>query len=429
MVRRVLQPSLSMLRAGHLLSLAILPLLGGSCRRSTSTAEQALEATDAGAAAGRGTTVWSRVFRAGNEGEAPDPGALVPGPAGDLWMAGVFTSPMVLLGETVLSDASDGNVFVARLDPTGAPRWVARAGCSGFVGLSVGAGGEALVTCGSTTTAHLVGLVKLDASGARLWQKDVVTILEPEPTWIRDAAPDGAGGVLLLGTTEQAIRVGSSIVRGGCFVARVDASGEEQWATRVGITSQREGFRIAVDGTGQAVVGEGSADGLSIFLAKVDTSGNQLWGRYLPRHAEFVTFVGLGADARGDILLSGVGGIHVPGEGLIGTREREPWIAKLDPSRHPLWQSLGVAGRVVADADSNVLFVGDDVVGKLGAASGARLWQWSPEVTGTARIGAAAVDGVGRLIVAGRLSGSVDLGNGPLDCGPGRALFLVALAP
>jgi hypothetical protein len=44
----------------------------------------------------RAAVVWSRVFTSSSQGNVPEVRDLLPGPGGDLWMAGTFAAPLQL---------------------------------------------------------------------------------------------------------------------------------------------------------------------------------------------------------------------------------------------------------------------------------------------------------------------------------------------
>jgi hypothetical protein len=414
--------------AGLLIVGGLMVSVCGSCRSTrTASAEETLDGVDAGAPVGAGALAFWRVFRPTGEGDTASVmvGAVAVGHGGDIWIAGNFTG-VLQVGDTTLHGASG---FVTRLGPTGNPRWSTSLGHSWVTGLALDVEGAAIVGCPPSTGNHVVSLVKLDADGRQLWHKEPFSITASDYKSLDDTAADGAGGILLLGTTMDGIlRAGPSTVHGGyasTFLIRVGGDGEAQWATRTGIASQEERFRLAVDGAGNAFIGQGNADGKNIFLAKVDHSGAVLWGSWLP--GGNVQFSGVGMDAQGNILLSGSGRLVVRGLGAVDEPGRA-WIAKLAPTRAPLWHALGAAERLMADSDGNVLVANDRFAGKL-SASGAWLWKWSPQTIGDAHIRGAAVDSAGRLIIAGSFQGSVDFGGGPVQTGAGGALFVAGLAP
>lgn len=405
---------------------ALMVCVQSSCGSSpTVTAQQAFDEADAGATVKAGSIVFSRIFRPVGEGASVGVGAVSAGNDGDLWIAGNFAGALPL-GDTTLRG---GGGFVTRLDPTGAPRWSTSLGSAWRIGLAVDAEGAAIVACPAATRHRFLSVVKLSAQGDRLWQKEPFSLVDSDYTTFDDSAADNSGGILFLGTMMGGVlRAGPSRVGGGyqvTFLVRVGGDGEAKWATRTGTATQEERFRLAVGQDGNVIVGQGSADLKSIFLANVDASGVVQWGTWLP--GSNVRFSAIGLDSQGNTLLAGVGRLVVRGLGVIDEPGRA-WIAKLAPTRAPLWHTLGRAEHVFADREANVLFASDDTAGKLGP-SGDQLWRWSPEASGGAHIHAAAVDPDGRLIVAGSFQGRIDLGSGPVESGTGGAMFVVALAP
>jgi hypothetical protein len=159
------------------------------------------------------------------------------------------------------------------------------------------------------------------------------------------------------------------------------------------------------------------------------------------RHVRLNTYDGAG-DSLGYRLVHGSGIIHAsslaagPGDEILlsGTAAAEPgsppsslpgaWLMKLDASGNRLWVTPMDAGKVALDGAGNAYDVTGTSVTKLDP-TGVVLWRWSARTTGGAGVGAVAVDPTGHLVVAGTFSGTYDFGDGPVDSGPGAALFVM----
>jgi hypothetical protein len=333
-----------------------------------------------------------------------------------------------LLDDATLS-GTGGGVFVARLDPSGSPRWAARLDGPYYLGIAVDAGGSALVACARSARAPSVTVAKLDASGNALWQKDVLQMVARSDGYesVTAAAGDSAGGLLLTGALQGTMQVGSAMLRAvgtATFTARIDESGNPDWGIAVGPGADMNPIEMALDSAGNAIIGEASTTGGPIRLARVTTHGSVTWRAALHNRSTYAFLSSIAVDSRGNTLLCGRGDIVdlTPAEAQQGW-----WIAKLDPSGQPLWQMPG-SGRLTADRADDVFYVTDRSATKLDP-SGALVWKWAPVVTGGSRLGAIAVTPAGELLVAGYFQGSMDFGSGPVDSGSQSALFLAALAP
>jgi hypothetical protein len=210
-------------------------------------------------------------------------GGLAVGPGGDLWIAGSFGASLPV-GDTALTSVGSQDIFVARLDPTGNPRWSARVGgpeYDAYKGLALDAEGNAILAYRNNPTS----LAKLDPTGNVLWQKVILQAVpaahDPPLEEVEAAASDGAGGMLLVNRSEGTVQVGSSVMHGlNRRLLRVDANGEVQWSTwagQGGYQSPDRAIGIAVDGMGRAIVGQDNVDGKAPRLDRYDRTGARLW--------------------------------------------------------------------------------------------------------------------------------------------------------
>lgn len=363
--------------------------------------------------------IWSHTFPGAG---AASPGTIAVGPDGDLWLAGTFIPPLSI-GDSTLSGDGGAHVFVARLDASANPRWAAPVGCAGYVGIALDADGNALV-------ATPCGLFKLDPKGRQLWQEGVLPTVDHDG-WMKlhAAAPDGAGGILLMGRLDGTIQAGTSMLRGSTstFLARFDGNGAPRWAVNVGPGADMDPVQMASDGAGNVVIGTHSTTGQYIRLAKVDPSG-AVHGRGIVRAvSDYVQFGAIAMNRRGDVVLSGGGRIVLSDGNPVGA-DRKPWIVRLASSGDDFWPQPAPVGLLANDAAGDVLFTSGSSVGKLDS-SGAAIWSYAPAITGGANLGAMTVTPAGRLVIAGTFSGSYDFGGGPVESGAGGALFVAGLAP
>ena len=171
--------------------------------------------------------------------------------AGNTWLVGGTTSSEWAFGGYDTSYGGEEDGFVAKVDPRGELEWV------GYLGGS-------------------------------------------DRDYAQGVAVDDDGNVWITGRTESAgwVAGGHQIVHGGgadAFVVKLDSEGELLWSSYLGGSSQDDGFDVAFDADGNAVVvGDtassgwvsggynlsqgGTGDG---FVAKLSPNGTHLWSSYV----------------------------------------------------------------------------------------------------------------------------------------------------
>jgi hypothetical protein len=280
--------------------------------------------------------------------------------AGNSYVTGSFENT-IRFGSTVLSSEwSNGkpscDVFVAKLDSAGRWTWAVSGGGSFF------------------------------ARGA-------------------DVAVDAAGNCYVLGSFEDTVRLGSTVLSSkwsegkperDAFVAKLDSTGRWLWATAVGSDILSWGGGISADGAGNCYItgtlGEeltlGSTtltpkggDHEDVLVARLDSAGKWLWAVSVGGTSWDRAGQGIAVDAEGAATITG----QFRGEVRFGA-------TTLDAS-------LGVFG------DFTDLFVA-----KLDSTG---TWRWARSLGGighTARGEDIAVDSAGNSYVTGRFSGEVTIG-------------------
>ena len=281
---------------------------------------------------------------------------------GNLYVTGQFGNTTTF-GSHTLTANGYGDIFVAKLDPSGNWLWAVNAGGNredlGY-GIAVDDAGNACVTGYFKDTATF-GSHTLTASG----NTDIfVAKIDPSGNWLMAVkaggtsgdegygiAVDGGENAYVTGRFEGTATFGSHTLTSDgdrdIFAAKLDPSGNWLWAVKAGGDSSYErGQDIAVDGVGNAFVtgrfygtatfgshtltASGNTD---IFAAKLDPSGNWLWA---------VKAGGTDIDYGYGIALDGTGNIYVTGE-FFGTATfgshtltasvgSDIFVAKLDPS-------------------------------------------------------------------------------------------------
>jgi hypothetical protein len=150
---------------------------------------------------------------------------------------------------------------------------------------------------------------------------------------------DNAGNLFVAGSTSGSYDAASP--NGGALLATYDAYGAQRWVRQIGARSDLA-TAVAVDSKGNVFVG-GRADkypvdfprqAYSIFIAKYDKSGAQLWLRgFGSQSTEYVR--ALSVDADGNVVAVGytAGNLFRP----VAGGGSDFFVMKLDPAGNLLW--------------------------------------------------------------------------------------------
>ncbi len=268
--------------------------------------------------------VWSTLFGGSGveEAEAGASGGLAIDAAGNVYVAGITTSPdLPVLGGFDMSHNGSEDVYVAKFDASGAVLlWCSYLGGSGrdnVFGMSLDSGGNILLTGGTLSINFpiLAGLgnspappptmnvffSKVSASGATLEWSSVFTGVGRG----HRIAVDSAGNVYVVGQTDSSgfpVVGGFQTSYGGgsadAFLAKLNPSGTTVlWSTYLGGTGSDTNAVFSVRGDGSIYFGmetsspnlptvgpfdmtlSGSHDG---FVARIDPVGSSIaWSSYL----------------------------------------------------------------------------------------------------------------------------------------------------
>ena len=219
--------------------------------------------------------------------------------AGNSYVTGTFAYTATF-GSYSLTSSGDADIFVAKMDATGNWLWVTQAGGGTSVsrgyGITIDDAGNSYVT-GFFYDTIIFGSYSLTSSG----MEDIfVAKMDGGGNWQWAAKAGGtdcdygkaitiddAGNSYVTGSFYGTAIFGSySLNGGGGFVAKMDATGNWQWATQAGGT----GYGITIDNavnnyvTGYfyetstfgsySLTSSGEND---IFVAKIDANGNWQW--------------------------------------------------------------------------------------------------------------------------------------------------------
>jgi len=336
---------------------------------------------------------WAWATRAGGENfdAAQGVATLADGSA---IVAGYFTFVANFGGTPLTGGAGFENVFVAKLDPTGAWLWTiaAPSGSSAITtGVDALPDGGAIVT-GSFDGSATFGTTTLTSTGV----KDAfVAKTDPDGSWAWATRAGGSGsvggtavgtladgGAIVTGTVDGSATFGTSTLTstggGDAFVARIGPDGAWIWATRAGGAAFDGGTGVGtladggaiVTGTFGATVAFGttsltSAGGLDVFVGRIEADGSWAWAtRAGGAGSDGARAVSALADGSA-IVAGGLGGDATFGATtLTGAGPRDAFVAGIDPDGSWAWaaraESSGtaLATGVAALADGSAIVTG-----------------------------------------------------------------------
>ena len=228
-----------------------------------------------------GVHQWSQRF--GSTSDDVGYGVAVDG-SGNVVATGAFQGTVNFGGVNLVS-AGSGDIFVAKYNSSGVHQWSQPFGgtsfdigyavavdgsgnvvVTGYFQGTVGFGGGNLVSAGSSD----IFVAKYNASGVHQWSQRFGSTSLDEG---RAIAVDGSGNMVATGLFQGTVDFGGgNLVSAGLsdvFLARYNASGMHQQSQRFGSTIADNGYGVAADGPGNAVV-------TGYFQGTVDFGGGNL---------------------------------------------------------------------------------------------------------------------------------------------------------
>ena len=234
-------------------------------------------------------------------------------PAGNVVVTGYTTGD--------LDGAHGGNttddVFVAKFDPNGALTWLRQFGVPAVAdrgyALATDAAGNVYVT--GYTRGNLAAtnqgdkdiyIAKLDPTGAQLWLQQFGSTGE-DKAWGVAATADG---IRLGGMTSGALGTAAGALDG--WVARYDAAGNRAWLQQFGTAANEEVWGLTADAAGNTYVAAYSAgdfDGplagdKDLVAARFDAAGTLTWKDQLGTDLNDKS-AAVGLDAAGNLYVAG----------------------------------------------------------------------------------------------------------------------------
>lgn len=297
-----------------------------------------------------------------------------------------------VFGDTLLTSAGQGDIFVAKLDASGNWLWAVRAGGSGSdsgIDICVDGSGNIFVTGSFRDTASFgninltslgnenIFVAKLDSNGNWLWAAQAGSIYGATG---RALDLDSAGNIIVTGSFSDVCHFGNTELTcegmNDLFVANLSPDGTWQWAVRAGAGTYSVGSAVAVDASdnifvagetpGAVSFGDVSLPGAGGFIAKLSSAGAWQWA-VRAGGPSFDPRKGLAVDNAGNVYLSGsfYQDFTFGSTTLTGSENGDSFVAKLSPTQAWLWAKQVVCTGtdychdLAMDSQGNIYIVGE----------------------------------------------------------------------
>lgn len=361
-----------------------------------------------------GRFLWA-VALGGSELEKPQ--AIAVDTAGRIVVGASFAGSVALGGKTLQAEGP-ADLLVVKLDSDGKVIWAApatRADPATDDGLGLAVGGDGAVsltgsfakqaTFGASTIVSTgdedIFVARLDASGAWVWAKAAGGAATDNGTAV---AVNGAGDSFITGSFTAIAGFGSKALEIppiapppliDCFVAKLDTAGSFLWAKRLAFASDVHCRAIALGADGTATLtGAACLGGCRSFVARVDAKGDLLWslkdgpvaaGPMMPEQSK----VGLGVavDAGGASTVAGriVGSAYFGDTLLTARGASDAFVTRVDPAGKQLLgaRALGTLGAdaayaVALDASGNAYLAGTSGTANILDEGDLAIWRVTP---------------------------------------------------
>jgi Ca2+-binding RTX toxin-like protein len=174
-------------------------------------------------------------------------------------------------------------------------------------------------------------ITKFDNNGERQWIRQFGT---SDYDWSWDVDTDSQGNVYATGWTLGDLAGTGSAGSYDAFLIKYDSQGNQQWIEQFGSAGDDEGFELFIDnndnlfltGYTQGNLGGQNAGSFDPWVARYDTSGNQVWIQQFGT-TDFDQAYGITSDSSGSLYVTGVT------QGSLGDTNAgsfDGWVAKLD---------------------------------------------------------------------------------------------------
>ena len=276
----------------------------------------------------------------------------------------VDASGNILLAGVTEKSFGDRDIFVRKYDAAGNLVWAREFGSRGsddsVGGIAVDASGNVVVAgssfgtlAGQTTAGGADAFVqKYDASGTLLWTRQYGS---NKNDGVRSIALDSSGNIVVGGGTFGALPGQASSGNDDVFVQKFNAAGGLLWTRQYGSSNSDSATGIAVDASGNVLVGGNAPDP---FVQKYDGDGALMWTRQLSGGL----MNAVGVDASGNVVVAGSAFGALPGQTSAGNTDA--FVQKYDGAGTLMWtrqfgsSAVDSAKGIATDASGNVLVTG-----------------------------------------------------------------------
>jgi hypothetical protein len=336
---------------------------------------------------------WLRITQAG--GISSDTGTSIAIDDNENCYVTGYFNDTAMFGSYSLTSNGDSDIFVGKIDNSGNWLWATRAGgINDDSGTSIVAddNGNCYVTGYFNDTAMFgsysltsngdsdIFVGKIDNSGNWLWVTQAGGI---DVEYFSAITIDDFGNSYVTGMFEETATFGyNSLTSSGyadIFVAKINNSGNWQWATQAGGSSPDIGKSIAIDGNGNCYVTgdfEGSAifgsysltsnGAEDIFVAKMDENGNWIWA-IRAGGLDFDNGRSITVDDADNCYVTGdfVGSVIFGSYFLISNGSKNIFVAKLDGNGNWVWvtqaegMSIQFGSGIAIDDNANNYVIGE----------------------------------------------------------------------
>ena len=304
-----------------------------------------------------GTPLWSKTF---GDSQTQSPDSVATDASGNVIVYGSFNGT-IDLGGGPLASVGGSDLYVAKYGPTGTHLWSKSFGDGTnqlAKGVAVDTAGNIVITgtmygafgFGGATVTSLgngdVFVAKLGPTGTHLWSKAYGDAL---PQIGQGVAIDPSDNVFLTGYFLGTINLGGMTLptagSADSYLAKIDPAGNHLWSIRGGGPGNQSFNGCAVDRFGNVSVvgvllGTGSFGGQpltsagsnDLLIAKYDSAGNHLWSKSFGDAASQGP-KGMAVDSVGNVLATGLlfGPTDFGGGPITGAGGEDSFLVKLGP--------------------------------------------------------------------------------------------------
>jgi hypothetical protein len=208
-------------------------------------------------------------------------------------------------------------------------------------------------------------IAKYDSDGNQIWIKQFIT-----PNVGKSIAIDSGGNLYMTGVTSSTFPGETSSGGADTYIVKYDSGGNQIWAKQFGTSDYDSGYSVTIDSGGDLYVtgetrgtfaGQMSSGNADTFIAKYDSSGNQIWIKQFGT-SEYDRGDAITADTDDNLYVTGMTLDTFPGESSSGSGDT--YIAKYDNEGNQIWiKQFGTSDdddgtSVTTDSGGNIYLTG-----------------------------------------------------------------------